>query len=332
MKEIQKLETWRRDLALVQTFEEISIHESAAAAAAEFARRERLSLDKQNEIGRFRIEVEAKKGEWLQKNYPNGGDRRTNFRVNKLNSEPMPATKYESTQARTIAHKVTAEPERIERVMAAIEQSGDVITPGKVAAVIKKEDKIEVRQAEIQSIKQQIENETAMPPDGLFDVVVIDPPWAYGREYNPETSRVANPYPEMSITEIAQINLPLKPDAVVFLWTTHAFLKNAFNLLDVWGLQYKATLVWDKELMGMGATIRMQCEFCLIATQGKPIVQGAAERDIIRESRRQHSRKPEAFYSFVERFTVGRKLDYFSREQRLNWVSYGAETEKFMGR
>ena len=193
---------------------------------------------------------------------------------------------------------------------------------------IKKGEKIEKRKAEIEETKKKIESEP-QTLEGLFDVIVIDPPWAYGRDYNPETSRVANPYPEMQTSEIAKIELPIKDNAVVFLWTTHAFIQDAFSLLKAWGLNYKATIVWDKERMGIGATIRMQCEFCLLAVIGKPVIQGSSERDIIREARREHSRKPEAFYNMVERMCIGRKLDYFSREKRDNWFSYGAETEKF---
>ncbi len=81
--------------------------------------------------------------------------------------------------------------------------------------------------------------------------------------------------------------------------------------------------------MGLGRTIRLQCEFCLMAVKGKPIIQGLSERDIIREARREHSRKPNKFYEMVERMTVGNKIDYFSREQRKGWISYGAETNKF---
>lgn len=201
----------------------------------------------------------------------------------------------------------------------------------KTITEVKKEEKIEARKAEIEAIKQKIESEP-MAVDGLFDVVVIDPPWNYGREYNPQGSRVANPYPEMTLQEIENLNPPTEENAVVFLWTTHAFLRDAFFLIDSWGLTYKATLVWDKDMIGMGATIRMQCEFCLMAVKGKPIIQGASERDIIRERRREHSRKPEAFYSMVDRMCVGRKLDYFSREQRKNWYSYGAETGKFVAK
>ena len=69
--------------------------------------------------------------------------------------------------------------------------------------------------------------------------------------------------------------------------------------------------------------------FCLIAFKGNPIFNGSSERDIIRESRREHSRKPDAFYQYVERSTIGRKLEYFSREKRTNWEIYGNEVNKF---
>ena len=39
--------------------------------------------------------------------------------------------------------------------------------------------------------------------------------------------------------------------------------------------------------------------------------------------------KPEAFYKMVEEITVGRRLDYFSRQRRDGWDSFGNETSKF---
>ena len=67
MNQIQKLETWKKDLALAETFEEIKLHDSVSAAAAEFARRNNLALEKQNEIGKFRVDVETKKASgWMK--------------------------------------------------------------------------------------------------------------------------------------------------------------------------------------------------------------------------------------------------------------------------
>ena len=201
---------------------------------------------------------------------------------------------------------------------------------------IKKEEKIDERKKDIE--RQLFDIESGNLPEllGKYEVIAIDPPWAYEEkgglsltDYNPETTRGATPYPTMKVSEIKEINLPLTDNAVLFLWTTHAFLKDAFEILEHWELKYKATLVWDKERMGMGRTIRLQCEFCLIAFKGNPIFNGSSERDIIREARRQHSRKPDAFYQYVERSTIGRKLEYFSREKRPNWEIYGNEVEKF---
>jgi len=194
---------------------------------------------------------------------------------------------------------------------------------------IKKEEKKAERAAMIEEQKQAIESGEMALPDGVFEVVAMDPPWNYGREYDPETSRVANPYPEMTQAELLALEPPFADDCVLFLWTTHAFIFDAKQLLDSWGFTYKATMVWDKERIGMGAWLRMQCEFCLVGIKGKPIWNNTKWRDIIKESRREHSRKPDAFYEMVEDITAGRRLEFFSREQRKNWQTYGNDTEKF---
>jgi len=201
---------------------------------------------------------------------------------------------------------------------------------------IKKEEK---KQERIEVIQQQMQDiETGKLPElkGLFEVISVDPPWAYEekggfsfKQHDPESNRGGVDYPTMTINQIKEINLPLADNGIVFLWTTHSFLRDAFDILQHWGLDYKATLVWDKVKMGMGRTIRLQCEFCLIGFKGKPYYNGSAERDIITEARREHSRKPDAFFEFVERFTLGRKLEYFSREKRNGWEIYGNDTEKF---
>lgn len=189
--------------------------------------------------------------------------------------------------------------------------------------------KKEARAADIAAQKAAIEAGEASLPDGVFEVVTMDPPWKYGREYDPESSRVANPYPEMTQAELMAMDAPFADDCVLFLWTTHQFIWDAKALLDHWGFNYKATLVWDKERIGMGATVRMQCEFCLLAFRGKPTWSNTTWRDIMREPRREHSRKPEVFYQMVEDCTVGRRLEMFSREQRPGWGVFGNDTAKF---
>ena len=200
---------------------------------------------------------------------------------------------------------------------------------------IKKEEKKLIRLEKIEEIKTEIAK-GLKAPNGLYDVIAIDPPWEYSerggsnsKSFDDDGNRGGVDYPTMTVEELKKINIPCKDDSVIYLWTTHAFLRDAFDLLEAWGYTYKATIVWDKVSMGMGRNIRMQVEFCLLATKGKPILDGSGERDIITETRRQHSRKPEAFYTKVENMTAGYKLDYFAREQRDGWFTYGAEDGKF---
>ena len=191
---------------------------------------------------------------------------------------------------------------------------------------VKKEERKEVIQKQIDEIEQGV----MVQPDGLFDVIAIDPPWNYGTSYDAGGRRVANPYPEMTQQELKAIELPAKDDCVLFLWTTQKFIWDAKELLDAWGFTYRSMFVWDKEKIGMGDLVRMQCEFCLIGIKGKPIFKdNHGIRDIIREPRREHSRKPDSFYQIVGDMCVGRKLEYFSREQREGWSVYGNDTEKF---
>lgn len=173
--------------------------------------------------------------------------------------------------------------------------------------------------------KKDIDEGNVEQVEGEFEVIVIDPPWPYGTKFDPKTRRVANPYPEMSIDEIKEIDLPAADDSILFLWTTHKFLEVSFELLRNWNYDYKATLVWNKEKIGMGHWFRMQTEFCLFGIKGKPFWSNTTERDIITEARTAHSRKPNAFYEMINKICAGRKLDYFARNKREGWTVYGNE-------
>lgn len=210
-------------------------------------------------------------------------------------------------------------PDLLARVLAGEFQSNKAIS------IAKKEE----HQANIDRQRAEIEAGSATLPSGVFEVVVMDPPWNYGRDYDPDGSRVANPYPEMTQDQLLSMAPPFADNCALFLWTTHQFLWDAKALLDQWGFTYKANLVWDKERMGMGAWLRMQCEFCLIGIKGKPEWENSTWRDVIREPRREHSRKPEIFYQMVEEVTVGRRLEYFSRSARPGWEAFGNDTAKF---
>lgn len=178
--------------------------------------------------------------------------------------------------------------------------------------------------------EKEEENEPLTPIEGKYHVIVIDPPWPYGTEYDAETRRVASPYPEKSIEELKEFDIKADDNSIIWLWTTHKFLPDAFELLKTWGFEYKANFVWDKQKMGMGAWLRMQVEFCLLGIKGRPQWNLTNQRDILSVSRREHSRKPDEFYEIVKKLTPDMKrIDIFSREKRDGFEQYGNEPDKF---
>jgi N6-adenosine-specific RNA methylase IME4 len=193
--------------------------------------------------------------------------------------------------------------------------------------------KVEARKQErIADIKRQvveISKATPAAPDGLFNVISLDPPWPYGTEYDPNGRRAANPYPEMSLDDIAALNIPAADDCVLWLWTTHKFMRHSFALLDGWGFRDVAILTWAKDRMGLGTWLRSQSEFCIMAVKGSPVVTLTNQTTIISGPLREHSRKPDEFFQMVDSLCYGRKVDFFSREARDGWEQFGNETEKF---
>jgi N6-adenosine-specific RNA methylase IME4 len=251
--------------------------------------------------------------------------------------EPI-ETRKELAKVANVSHDTIAKVKKIEAVATPevkAQLSTGEVSINQVYQDIKKEEKKAER---IELIEQQIEDiEQGLLPElkGLFDVISVDPPWPYEGENKNVTSfdsvgrRVANPYPEMSIQQIKQIEMPLMKDGVVLLWTTHKFLPDSFDILKEWGLDYKATLVWNKEKIGMGAWFRMQCEFCIVGIKGRPYWENTTFRDILNEPRREHSRKPDSFFEMIEKITMGRRLEYFSREKRNGWEVFGNDINKF---
>ncbi|MBQ6738870.1 MAG: hypothetical protein IJP96_05180 [Synergistaceae bacterium] len=287
-------------------------------------------IQEAQELAEIKTRAEMKLGELTAAIPTAQGER------NDLTSAPRAQkllTKSEALQKVNISHQkasqyelMAANPEIVERAIVEARANDDIISRSKVLSMIKAEN----RKVDIEKQIEEIKQKGVKAPDGLFDVIVMDPPWNYGTEYSATGRRVANPYPEMTQEELKAIKLPAAENCVLFLWTTHKFIRDAFELLDVYGFTYRNMLVWDKQKIGMGNLFRLRCEFCLVATKGKPIFTSIHYiEDVISEPRREHSRKPDAFYSIVNTLCVGRKLDYFSREKREGWEVFGNDTDKF---
>ena len=184
-----------------------------------------------------------------------------------------------------------------------------------------------VKQANRQLKAEAINEEPPPLPTGPFRVIVADPPWSYEKRVDDPSHRASLPYPDMSIAEIKALAVPdiAADDCVLWLWTTNAHMRQAFEILDWWGFEHKTILTWVKDRMGTGDWLRGQTEHCLMAVKGKPTVLLTNQTTALHGPLREHSRKPESFYELVETLCPGSKVELFSRHQRDGWAVHGDE-------
>ena len=166
-------------------------------------------------------------------------------------------------------------------------------------------------------------------PNGKYHVIVIDPPWQYSKRSEDPTHRGRCGYPTMSIEEISKKEIPAEEDTILWLWTTNAFMHEAYHILDAWGFTPKTILTWVKDRMGVGDWLRGQTEHCILAIKGKPLINLKNQTTVLNAPMREHSRKPDEFYLMVEQLCPGKKIDMFSREPRKGWDQWGCECDKF---
>lgn len=195
------------------------------------------------------------------------------------------------------------------------------VTQGRITQIVKNYEKTLDRKRAI----EELENRTKkLPPlQGAFPVIVIDPPWPLGNEYDPENFRGTPPYPEMSLEKIRALKIPAAKDCVLWVWTTNHHLHEALHIIQTWGFEYKILLTWGKSNIGLGKYLRGQSEHCILAVKGKPKLRLTTQSTLLLAPGREHSRKPDEFYKLVESLCQEPRLDYFAREHRLGWTTYG---------
>lgn len=179
--------------------------------------------------------------------------------------------------------------------------------------------------------------------EDTYDIVVADPPWSY---YGSKTKWGANAkfYETMTDDEIASSFMPIHKRSIVFVWATSAKLDSAIEVLSEWGCRYRGVAwVWVKTrddgrpigAQGVRPSItKPTTEFVLAGSPcstGRPLpLNDESIPQVILEPRREHSRKPDIVYSYIERMYPGKRyLEMFARNLREGWDSHGDELDKF---
>jgi N6-adenosine-specific RNA methylase IME4 len=164
-------------------------------------------------------------------------------------------------------------------------------------------------------------------PEGLYGIVYADPPWQY--EFSATDSRsIEAHYPTMTLEEICNLKVPVKEDAILFLWVTMPKLPEGLKVIDSWGFEYKTGMAWIKDKIGMGYYVRNKHELLLIAKKGSPRVPEPENRpeSVFFAPRNNHSEKPDIAYEIIEKmFPNENKIELFARKRRDGWESWGNE-------
>ena len=235
--------------------------------------------------------------------------------------EELGINKYHAHQWQTIAS--LPEEELIER-LEETKASGKEITTAGVYRDVKRE----YARAEAINNLENINTLEAKAIEGVYDVVVIDPPWEMKKiERDVAPSQVEFDYPTMNEFELSNLEIPCADDCHVWLWTTHKHMPMAFNLLNYWNLNYICTFVWHKPggFQPFGLP-QYNCEFALYARKGSPTFFDLKDFNTCFSGKRNgHSTKPDEFYAIVKRVTAGRRLDMFSRRSIDGFDGWGNE-------
>lgn len=329
-----KLTQAERLLAEVSTATEAANVIDLAEAARVFAQRARLGTAAINHATTVKLKAEIKLAELVDKGQESGQIATVNdggrppklvrpadaLKVKPKTLDDLGISKQRVAEARTI--RATYTPEKIEAIAAeASAQDREISRKGLIR---------EARRAEATERVQTIAATNAARMDGLYDALVIDPPWPMQKiERDERPNQVAFDYPTMTEEEMAALELPLAKDAHVWVWTTHKFLPMGLRLLDAWGLKYVCTFVWHKPggFQPIGLP-QYNAEFALYARKGSPkFVDTKAFPTCFNAPRGAHSEKPSEFYDVVRRVTGGRRLDMFNRRPIEGFDTWGNEAQ-----
>lgn len=240
-------------------------------------------------------------------------------------------TKKELAKAAGVSHDTIAKVETIEAKASpetkAMLRKGD-ITINKVYQEIRRAEKEAVREEQRQENAEKIETlATPLEAQGLFQTIVIDPPWDWGDEGDVNQFGRAKPdYHTMSIGEIEQLPVGkiAGENCHLYLWVTNRSLPKAFRLMEAWGFRYITCLTWVKPSIGMGNYFRGSTEQVLFGVKGsQPLKRKDVGTHFEAPRGDKHSAKPDEFYRLVESCSYGPYIDIFGRKDRDGWSVWG---------
>jgi len=173
-------------------------------------------------------------------------------------------------------------------------------------------------------------NPPPLPVGINYSIIYADPPWKY--DFSETISRkIEQKYPTMDLNKLKKMLIPSDRNALLFLWATAPKLREALEVMDVWGFEYKTHAIWDKERIGMGYWFRGQHELLLIGVRGdfSPPKEKQRVSSVIRIPRGKHSEKPNKIRELIDGwYPEHKKIELFARTRYKDWDVWGNEAPR----
>lgn len=176
--------------------------------------------------------------------------------------------------------------------------------------------------------------------EGGFKTVLADPPWRFTNRTGkvaPEHRRLDR-YDTMTLADIKALPVEdtLAKNAHLYLWVPNALLPDGMAVMEAWGFRYVSNIVWAKRRIdggpdgrGVGFYFRNVTELILFGVRGsmRTLAPARSQVNMIETRKREHSRKPDEQYEFIESCSPGPYLEMFARQQRPGWEAWGNESD-----
>ena len=202
------------------------------------------------------------------------------------------------------------------------------VSVNQMYSTIKRKEKEEQRNQHVNENIEKIKKGKSMSEiDGLFQTIVIDPPWDWGDENDINQFGRAKPdYATMPFKEILKSPVIRLADenCHLYLWITNRSLPKGFELIEAWGFRYITCLTWVKPSFGMGNYFRGSTEQVLFAIKGNmPLKRHDVGTHFKAPRGEKHSEKPDEIYDLIETCSYAPYIELFSRHNRDGWTTWG---------
>jgi len=170
-------------------------------------------------------------------------------------------------------------------------------------------------------------------------VIYADLPWPYRDKGAAGKRGASQHYKTISLVDL--INFPIETitakNCALFLWSVDPMMPEALAVLRAWGFEFKrVAFVWVKTTkdgkkykMGLGRWTRSNAEFVLLGIKGHPKVVNHSVSQIVAESPRGHSIKPDEVRNRILKLMGDvPRIELFARHRKHlkdGWTYWGDE-------